>query len=128
MCLIAPAECEESHSAREALREIEEGNNPIRSVLFVNIRQSMKNGGGPACLRIRVAMREGGLAAVHPGVVLTNPLYEELVSWVGCHYRDQLHPADLADPQLLKETRAALDELTQILQLGSIYPFQIEGG
>jgi len=40
------------------------------------------------------------------------------------YYRDRLVPGDLADPQLLEESRRALDELTKILGLGSIYPFQ----
>ena len=31
---------------------------------------------------------------------------------------------DLADPKLLEESRAALDELTKLLQIGSVYEFQ----
>jgi succinylarginine dihydrolase len=50
-----------------------------------------------------------------------------LVTWVKKHYRDRLSHRDLADPQLLRESRRALDELTQILGLGSIYPFQRVG-
>ena len=46
--------------------------------------------------------------------------------WVDKHYRDELSIADLADPNLLNESQTALDELTQILQLGSVYPFQLE--
>ena len=56
---------------------------------------------------------------------MTAPLYETLTQWVGKHYRDSLSETDLADPQLLLECRTALDELTQILKLGSVYPFQI---
>ncbi|MOA51117.1 N-succinylarginine dihydrolase [compost metagenome] len=52
-------------------------------------------------------------------------LYETLTSWVGKHYRDRLAESDLADPQLLIECRTALDELTQILKLGAVYPFQL---
>ena len=40
------------------------------------------------------------------------------------HYREELAPADLADPRLLDESRAALDELTRMLGLGAIYEFQ----
>ena len=50
--------------------------------------------------------------------------YASLCAWVDRHYRDRLSADDLADPQLLQECRTALDELTQLLQLGSIYPFQ----
>jgi len=57
-------------------------------------------------------------------VFLTDALYESLKRWIERHYRDRLTPADLADPQLLDESRRALDELTRVLELGSIYPFQ----
>lgn len=40
------------------------------------------------------------------------------------HYRDRLAADDLADPALLRETRTALDELTRLLALGPVYPFQ----
>ena len=46
------------------------------------------------------------------------------MAWVERHYRDELRPADLADPTLLEEGRTALDALTGILGIGSVYPFQ----
>jgi succinylarginine dihydrolase len=96
----------------------------VKEVKVFDLKQSMQNGGGPACLRLRVALKESELAAVNPGVIMTAPLYDTLVQWVDKHYRDRLGEADLADPQLLLECRTALDELTQILKLGSVYPFQ----
>ena len=84
----------------------------------------MKNGGGPACLRLRVVLTEDEVAAVHQPVLVTDRLHNQLRAWIDKHHRDELRPDDLADPKLLNESRAALDELTQILQLGSIYPFQ----
>ncbi|EPN56102.1 succinylarginine dihydrolase [Pseudomonas syringae pv. actinidiae ICMP 18807] len=85
----------------------------------------MQNGGGPACLRLRVALNETELAAVNAGVIMTAPLYETLTQWVDRHYRDRMSENDLADPRLLTECRTALDELTQILKLGAVYPFQL---
>ena len=96
-----------------------------KEVNVFDLKQSMQNGGGPACLRLRVALNETELAAVNPGVIMTAPLYDTLTQWVDKHYRDSLRETDLADPQLLLECRTALDELTQILKLGSVYPFQI---
>ena len=101
------------------------GNGPIREVKVFDLKQSMQNGGGPACLRLRVALKEHELAAVNPGVVMTPELFTTLNAWVDKHYRDRLAESDLADPQLLIECRTALDELTQILKLGSVYPFQL---
>lgn len=56
---------------------------------------------------------------------MTPKLYDRLVTWVEKHYRDRLSELDLVDPLLLDECRTALDELTQILTLGSVYPFQL---
>ena len=66
----------------------------------------------------------GSQAAANPAQRLDAALHERLEGWARRHYRDRLAPADLADPQLLNESRAALDELTGILGLGSIYDFQ----
>ncbi|AFM25468.1 N-succinylarginine dihydrolase [Desulfomonile tiedjei] len=129
MTVIAPTEIAETPQTADVIDNIiEDSNNPIKSVHYVNIRESMKNGGGPACLRLRVVLSETERQAVHPNVVLTSTLYHDLVRWAGAHYRDRLEPEDLADPQLIQETRTALDALTQILGLGSLYDFQRTGG
>jgi succinylarginine dihydrolase len=124
MCLIAPVECRERSSVASCMEELIAGKNPIRSAHFLDVRQSMKNGGGPACLRLRVVLTEEQLALVHPGVMLSESLYSSLVQWVSRHYRESIRPEDLADPQLAVESRTALDELTRILGLESIYGFQ----
>ena len=84
----------------------------------------MANGGGPACLRLRVVLTEEELRAVNPAVLMNDRLFIALNDWVERYYRDRLTQADLADSQLLSEGREALDRLTQIMQLGSVYPFQ----
>ena len=63
---------------------------------------------------------------MHQGVLVDDFLLDALDTWVMRHYRDQLQAGDLADPLLIDESLSALDELSQILQLGSIYPFQQE--
>ncbi|ARS48340.1 N-succinylarginine dihydrolase [Ectopseudomonas mendocina] len=125
MLLVVPEECRNNASVWRYLEQLTAGNGPIREVRVFDLKQSMQNGGGPACLRLRVALKEQELAAVNPGVVMSLELHDRLVAWVDKHYRDRLSEADLADPQLLIECRTALDELTQILKLGSVYPFQM---
>jgi len=116
LCLIAPGECEHHPRARAVIdRLIAQG--PIRSARFVSVRQSMRNGGGPACLRLRVVLTDAELAATHPGVLLTDALYVGLVDWVNRHYREELRVTDLADVTLLDEARAAQRELGAILGL-----------
>jgi succinylarginine dihydrolase len=55
---------------------------------------------------------------------MSDALFDRLNQWVNKHYRDELAVDDLKDPVLLEESRAALDELTQIMKLGSVYAFQ----
>jgi succinylarginine dihydrolase len=125
MLLIVPEECRKNQRVWTYLQQLTSGSGPIREVQVFDLKQSMQNGGGPACLRLRVALRENELAAVNPGVIMTPALYENLTGWVGKHYRDRLGDDDLGDPQLLIECRTALDELTGILKLGAVYPFQL---
>lgn len=121
--LIAPIECLHSTHVNDYLNHLQ-SKNLIKQILYQDVRESMQNGGGPACLRLRVVLTQEEWDHLHPDVILTDQLYESLSQWVKKHYRDQLVPSDLADPQLLRESRQALDELTQILQLGPIYSFQ----
>lgn len=122
--LVVPQECRENPRVSAYLDDLISGTGPISDVLAFDLRESMKNGGGPACLRLRVVLNEAERAAVAPGVWIDDALFARLDAWIGKHYRDRLAPADLADPTLLVESRTALDELTQILGLGSLYDFQ----
>ena len=126
MAILVPSQCRKNRKVSNYLEHLIESNNPINQVEFFDLNESMKNGGGPACLRLRVALTESELKATNPKCLLTEQLYLELISWVNQHYRDRLSANDLRDPQLLIESRTALDELTQILSLGSIYQFQSE--
>lgn len=125
MMLLCPQECGELPGPRKFLQELGQSGGPIRQVRLVDVRQSMRNGGGPACLRLRVVLTAEELSHVHPGVQLTPTLHAQLAAWIDRHYRDELRPEDLADPKLLEESRAALDALTRMLGLGAIYPFQL---
>ena len=125
MLLIVPEECRANANVWNYLNELTSAQGPIREVKVFDLKQSMQNGGGPACLRLRVALKEHELAAVNQGVMMTPELHATLTAWVEKHYRDRLSESDLADPQLLSECRTALDELTQILKLGAVYPFQL---
>jgi succinylarginine dihydrolase len=125
MVLIAPTECEENPIVRRYVEKLTaDPAHPIRSVRYFNLKESMRNGGGPACLRLRVVLTQAELQACNPQALLTPGLYDELITWVKRHYRDRLRPSDLADPALLDESRTALDELTRILNLGALYRFQ----
>ncbi len=125
MALIAPEECKNNiHSHALIQTWISDPRNPIKQVYYLDLKQSMRNGGGPACLRLRVPLNIREFNAMHPGVIVTPSLLNKLKAWVLRHYRTELSFKDLADPELINESESALDALTQILDLGSIYPFQ----
>ncbi|MBF9000311.1 N-succinylarginine dihydrolase [Vibrio nitrifigilis] len=125
MMLVVPNEAREHPGVWAYLQELIATSSFIKEVQVFDLRESMRNGGGPACLRLRVALQQNELDAVNPHALMSDEKYRQLVAWVNTHYRDRLSEQDLADPQLLLECRTALDELTQIMQLGSIYPFQL---
>jgi succinylarginine dihydrolase len=124
MTLILPMESRENPAVYNYLLDLIEQDTPIKNLEFVDVRQSMRNGGGPACLRLRVVLTEQELARVNANFILDDQLFSRLNRWVDKHYRDELRASDLADPDLLDESRAALDELTQIMDIGSFYSFQ----
>jgi len=137
MTLVCPSEVEHHARASAVARRIEQDpRNSISRILYMDVRESMRNGGGPACLRLRVPLvptssqtssQTSGanlLAGIHAGCVFNTARAEQLRAWIERWYPEQLTPEDLADPQLLIRNRDALDALTQQLGLASIYPFQ----
>jgi len=124
MTLVLPEESRQHEGVWRYLNALLAARNPISELKVFDLRESMANGGGPACLRLRVVLTEAERQAVNPAVMMNDALFETLTRWVEKHYRDRLTQADLADPQLLREGREALDELTRLLDLGSVYPFQ----
>ena len=124
MLLLCPIECETHQNAKSVIDRILEETNQVTEVRFIDVRQSMQNGGGPACLRLRVVLTEEELNVIHQPILLTEALYDQLTRWVKKHYREELTIESLCDPQLLFEVRSALNELSDILELGPIYSFQ----
>ncbi|WP_240470521.1 N-succinylarginine dihydrolase [Halomonas halocynthiae] len=126
MTLVVPGECQQREAVWRCIQDhLLAGHNPISDVVVKDVQQSMRNGGGPACLRLRVALSGAERDAVSGSVLLNDGLHGELAEWVRRHYRDRLAMEDLADPQLATESLTALDELTRILAIGSVYPFQL---
>ncbi len=118
MSLISPMECRESPAAHACIEQLLSAGTPIRSAHYVEVRQSMHNGGGPACLRLRVVLTEEQLSCVSPRMLLDDALYARLTEWVNRHYRETLRPEDLADPLLMAESRRAMEALTRIIGFG----------
>jgi len=122
--LIVPMEVLLEKKVKERLDRLIEETPAIKALFSINLNESMKNGGGPACLRNHLLLSDKELQSLPSSLKLTDTLYESLVNWVYAHYRDNLKPADLFDPLLWEESNHALDELTSLLGLGAFYDFQ----
>jgi succinylarginine dihydrolase len=124
MAIIAPTEARDQPTARAYLERVVFDSGSVSEVHWVAVNGSMKNGGGPACLRLRILLTEAEVAALPAGVIMNDAQLTRLEAWVRTHYRPSLALDDLRDPLLFEESCRALDELTTLLGLGSIYEFQ----
>ena len=125
MTFIMPIEVKNYPECTEWLARIKE-NSPIKDFKYIDIKQSMMNGGGPACLRFKIVVNENEFNNINPNFLLTPALIKKLESLIKNSYRDALEIRDLADPELINESYTILDNLTQIFKTGSIYNFQKE--
>ncbi|MGD9801460.1 MAG: N-succinylarginine dihydrolase, partial [Parvularculaceae bacterium] len=124
MALVLPKESEENARVKAFVDETLSKNNPINRAVYMDVRESMRNGGGPACLRLRVVLSDEERAATNQNFLLDDAAFDALEGWVNKHYRDRLTPDDLRDPDFMDEALAAMDALTQILKMGAFYDFQ----
>lgn len=111
MALILPKEAEENTRTKAFLDRTKSENNAINRIIFKDVRESMRNGGGPACLRLRVLLSAEELAAVDQRFILDHEKIDELEAWVKGHYRDQLRADDLRDPAFTSEVIGAFENL-----------------
>lgn len=118
--LVAPSECMNHAGVRGQVDRLI-GKGAIDQVHYLDVRESMRNGGGPACLRLRIVMTSEQSEAMHQGVVYTADKHNQLADWVGRHYRDRLCFDDLRDPNLVEELERAYSELEQILEMPGLY-------
>ena len=122
--LLAPLESRENARARSFLERAATECSLIDGIDYLDVNGSMRNGGGPACLRLRVPLTATESERLGGSVLFDERLEHELEAIVKRRYRERLELSDMADPQLVTEARTALDELTQALGLGSVYDFQ----
>ena len=123
MQLILPEEVKDFSNCMSWLDKLKQISD-IKIFNFVDIRQSMMNGGGPACLRLKVILNEEEQNNLNQKFLMNNKKLDSIKLLIEREYRDVLYPDDLKDPSLLDESRRVLDELTQIFGIGSIYAFQ----
>ena len=114
MALIVPEECRESPNVWRWCEQMTASNGPIRQVIPVDVRQSMANGGGPACLRLRVVADP---ETVDPRFLLDEAKAELLESVIAANWPEQIDPADLGKYSLAASVRIARHRLLEALNL-----------
>jgi succinylarginine dihydrolase len=117
MLLLCPIECQQSRSARRLIDRLLKQQNPITDCQFVDLRESMQNGGGPACLRLRVVLTDTQWEAIPSCVRFDDTLYLSLKAWIERHYRETLSVEELGDPKLREEVQTAMEELNGMMHL-----------
>lgn len=122
MVLIAPSECQKEGAAKRCLDELlHDARSPISEIRYLNLNQSMHNGGGPACLRLRVVLTDEELRSVHRGSLFSDTLYRKLKAIIEQYFPDQFSEESLRDPTFLQQAYTAYEEIAEQLKLPGIY-------
>ncbi|QDU35451.1 N-succinylarginine dihydrolase [Poriferisphaera corsica] len=114
--LIAPQEVKQTTTAHALVNQLLD-DKILSSAHYLDVRQSMQNGGGPACLRLRVPLSDHQFNHLHTPAILTPALYQTLTNIITDHYPETLSPDDLADPSLLTSALNAITHIYNALYL-----------
>lgn len=117
MALVLPNEAQESSAVGSWLQQLVAGNGPIRRLLTVDVRQSMANGGGPACLRLRVVADP---ETVDPRFLADETKLDAIAAVVMEHWPEQIAPTDLERPDLVAQVKTARVALLDALDLSEL--------
>ena len=117
MALIVPLEATETAPVRAYLQELVSGNGPIREIIPVDVRQSMANGGGPACLRLRVVADP---ATVDPRFLADEATLDRIANVIAAHWPEDIAPSNLADRALADRVQGARKALLETLGLDEL--------
>jgi succinylarginine dihydrolase len=117
MGLILPEEARETPAVWRWLDALVAGNGPIRRLFVVDVRQSMANGGGPACLRLRVVADP---ATVDPRFLADEARLAKVAALIERAWPERIAPADLAEAALRLAVEDARAALLEALDLGEL--------
>ena len=117
MALVLPGEAKENVAVWSWLEAMVAGNGPIRRLAVVDVRQSMANGGGPACLRLRVVADP---ATVDPRFLVDEKKLDRIAAIITAWWPERIAPDDLANAELQGRIAAARSALLSALDLGEL--------
>ena len=112
--LLLPDEARDEPRVWRWLESIVAGNGPIRRLRTIDVRESMANGGGPACLRLRVAADP---ATIDPRFLVDEAKITRIARIVEAHWPAAIDPAAIDDPALITQIERARAALLEALDL-----------
>jgi succinylarginine dihydrolase len=119
MALILPGEARDNPQVWSWLEALLARNGPVRRLETVDLRQSMANGGGPACLRLRVLADP---ATVDPRFIVDHAKLDRIEAIVRQHWPEKIAPDELGHPALWASVRAARSALLGVLGFSAAWP------
>lgn len=120
MALVLPTEARETPAVWQWLEQMIAGNGPIRRLVPVDVRQSMANGGGPACLRLRVVADP---ATIDPRFLVDEAKLDAIAEIVTAYWPEDIAPDGLGDTTLIARIEQSWLTLVDHLQLsGDLLP------
>ncbi len=117
MALILPTEAQSNPRVWGWLEEMVAGNGPIRRLVPVDVRQSMANGGGPACLRLRVVADP---ATVDARFIADDAKLDRIAEVIAAHWPESIAPDQLGDPDLIAQVQSARSALLKACDLSAL--------
>ncbi len=115
--LVVPGETRDNPRVWNWLESHLSGNGPIRAVEVVDVRESMANGGGPACLRLRVVADP---ATIDPRFMADAARLDRIAAVVEAHWPEAIAVEAIGEPALvarIENARAALLEALELSEL-----------
>ncbi len=114
MTLVVPREARETPTVWRWIEGQVAGNGPIQRVEVVDVRQSMANGGGPACLRLRVVADP---ASVDRRFLVDEAKLDRIADVIARFWPAEISHDELQRPTLVAEVEGARAALLDALDL-----------
>ncbi|RAP34002.1 succinylarginine dihydrolase [Candidatus Marinamargulisbacteria bacterium SCGC AG-410-N11] len=103
--MIAPKQCQINHRTFNLIEDIVKSKNRLVRCDYVSVKESMNNGGGPACLRLRATLTEPEYESVCSKYLLIEPLYEKLIKVIDNIYPDHVKIDSVLDKRFLSQVQ-----------------------
>ncbi|WP_111978069.1 N-succinylarginine dihydrolase [Algibacillus agarilyticus] len=117
--MLAPTECQSFTDVQYYLNQLQKKQTQIKQILYKNLNQSMQNGGGPACLRLRVNLSEAELSAVNPHFLLTHKKIDQLKALVNEYYPTHLNLQTLSSFETYQHIQQANQAISRYFGLNT---------